>query len=156
MNHGRPTKTAQVQIQEKLRRYFEYGITATLAAEKTGMNIKTVCKYFDEWSERLVEQQSSEYFERQKIERERIIISLDRQIVSVIESLDDIENEIQKYKDENKAIPRYLFSHRLEIQKFIASLIEKKGAFVLQIPVDEALKQKIAEMLREHATRPSS
>lgn len=154
MDHGRPSKAAQTRVQEKLRECFEYGLTATLAAQRTGVNIKTVCKYFDEWTEQITEQQNSDYFERQRVERERIIISLDRQIADGIDSLEDVNNEIKKY--DGKTIPRYLFGHRLEIQKFISSLIEKKGAFALQPPVDEALKQKIAEMLKEHATRSSS
>ena len=156
MNQGRPGKATQITIQEKLREYFEYGVTATLASEKTGINIKTVCKYFEEWYEAQVEQQNSDYFERQKVERGRIIVSLDRQIVDAMESIEDIDAEIQQYKKDNKTIPRHLFVQRLDIQRFIVSVIEKKGSFALQPLIDEALRQKISEMLKEHAARQSS
>lgn len=154
MYHGRPSKAVQIRIQEKLRECFEYGLTATFAAERTGVNIKTVCKYFDEWTEQITEQQNLDYFERQRLERERIIISLDRQIANGIDSLKEIDGEIKKYG--SKTIPRHLFSHRLEVHKFISNLIERKGVFALQPPVDEALRQKISEMLREHVTKSSS
>ncbi len=53
--NGRPPKTTQLQMQKELRQYFERGISATVASSKTGINIKTVCKYFEEWSERIKE-----------------------------------------------------------------------------------------------------
>lgn len=156
MNHGHPSKPAQVQMQEKLRRYFELGISATLAAQKVGLNVKTACKYYDEWTERITEQQNGDFLERQKADRERTIISFDTQILDMLDSLDSVNIEIKRYQDEKNPVPRYLFAHRLEVQKVIADLIAKRGAFAMQPSIDDNLREKIQELIREHAARSSS
>lgn len=151
LNHGRPSKSTQTQMHEKLKKYFEYGITATTAAQEIGLNIKTVCKYFEEWSEAALEQQNQDYIERQKIERERTIISFDRQIIEAIELLEGVKSEIKKHQE--KQIPRHLMMHRLEIQKFIATLVDKRGSFAMHLTVDDAVRKKIAELIRKDENR---
>jgi hypothetical protein len=156
MSLGRPSRTAQIHIREKLRECFEYGLSATITAQKTKINIKTVCKYFDEWLEQITEQQTADFLENQKTERTRIIISFDKQILDVAESLSEINFEIKKNKDGGQSVPRYLLAFRLDMQKFIASLIERRGSFALQQPIDEKMKTIITDMVREHASKQSS
>jgi len=52
-SNGRPTQKQQLEIQETLRKYFEKGISASSTSQRTGINIKTVCKYFEEWIEQI-------------------------------------------------------------------------------------------------------
>ena len=148
---GRPAKETQLSIQKILRQYFERGITASLTAQRTGTNINTVCKYFDEFYEQAAESEKFDFLERQKKERERIVISFDGQILDAYESLDDLDSQIKKYKQDDKVIPRHLLSLKLEVMKYITSLTEKKGAFVMQPAMDEALQNKIEEYMRENA-----
>ena len=140
-------------MQKELRKYYERGISATVTASKTGINVKTVCKYFAEWSEQISESESSDFLERQKNERSQIIVAFDEQILSVHEQLDEIENQIKKYKQENKIIPKHLLSLRLEIVKYVSSLIEKKGLFTIQLPPDEVIEQKVKEIIKKHVPK---
>lgn len=139
---GRPTKTKQIEIQRELRKFFDLGITATLAAEKTGFNIKTVCKYFEELSEQLQEQEDKDFVEQYKKDRLRIINSLDMLLLRTNESLDLIDSEIQSHIKAGTSIPRHVISQKQDIMRFMFSVIEKKGTFSLQPTVDETIKKK--------------
>jgi hypothetical protein len=155
--NGRPTKSGQIDIETKVRKYFEQGLSATVTAMKTGINIKTVCKYYNEWSDQIRESESDDFLERQKDHRNQIIVTFDEQIFLVNRQLDDIENQIKKYKNENRIIPGHLLGLRLDIVKFLCTLIEKKGLFVMQPTMDEGLANKIKEMLNGNGkARPSS
>jgi AraC-like DNA-binding protein len=136
-------------MRKKLRKYFEHGLSATLAAQKSGMNIKTTCKYFDQWTQEISEQETLDFLQRQKLERERTIISHDKQILEAVETLDELNEQIQECKDTKKPVPRFLFSHKLELQKFIVSTLDKKGAVSAQIPLDDRIKQKISELIQD-------
>ena len=91
--------------------------------------------------------------ERQKNERSQIIVAFDEQILSVHAQLDEIENQIKKYKQENKIIPKHLLCLKLEIVKYISSLIEKKGLFTIQLPPDEVIERKIEEKIKQYVSK---
>ena len=154
--NGRPSKMTQLHIQKLLRTYFERGIGASVTSEETGINNKTVCKYFDEWSEQISESETVDFLERQKKERERVVVTFDKQILDACKFLDYVNDEIEKCSKENKAIPRHLISSKLEIMKFISSLTERKGSFVMQPIMGEALKKKIEEWMREYGETRSN
>lgn len=148
--NGRPSKTSQLEIQRELRSCFEQGIYALLTAEKTGINIKTVCKYFDFWTQEIIESEESDFLERQKKERTRILVSLDNQIIDAYKLLDSVDEEIKKIKEQHKAVPIQLFFLRLAVMRQISALIEKKGSFAMQPIMDEALQKKILEIAKKH------
>jgi hypothetical protein len=147
MNRGHPSRSEQMQMQKELRKYFECGLSAILAAQKTGVNVNTAYKYFDEWVQEISEQETMDFIERQRLDRERIILSYDRQILEAVETLDILNVQIQKCKE--KSMPGFLFSHKLELQKFIVSTLDKKGAVSAQIPLDDKIKQKISELIQD-------
>ena len=149
MKQGRPTRQVQVDTQNELRRYFEYGITAALAAQKTKTNVKTAYKYFDKWAQEVAEQETLDFLQRQKLERQRIIVSYDKQIIEAIGTLDELNYQIQKCKKDKKPISGFLFSHKLELQKFIISTLDKKGTVSAQMPLDYTIKQKISELIQD-------
>jgi len=147
--NGRPPKTGQLEIQREIRPYFEKNISATLTAEKTGINIKTVCDYFNGWIEKIYKPEESDFFERQRNEKTRIIVSLDNQILDAHNFLDKIDEEIKKLNEQNKPVA-HLFSFRLGVMRHILTLTEKKGTFSMQPTMDEALEKEIAEKVRGH------
>ena len=140
----------QLEIQRTLRPYFEQGISTTLTAEKTGINIKTVYKYFDFWLQEINEQETSDFLERQRKEKIRIIVSFDKLILEANKHFDNINDEINRLQKEQKAIPRHFFSLKLDAMRYISYLIEKKGSFSMQPTMDEALEKKINEMIKSH------
>lgn len=147
---GRPSVTDQVQIRKILRPYYENGYSAYYTAQKTGINVKTVCRYYNEWSEQIEEAELADFLERQKRDRIQIIISYDRDIAETTEILDQVKTEIEKFQKDKKAVPRHLLTHKLEIIKFRSLLKEKKAALILKPPLDEALVKKINEKIGEY------
>jgi len=148
--NGRPSKNEQLQIQRELLPYFEQGITPGVTAEKTGINIKTVYDYFDDLVEKASKLEESDFLQRQRNERIRIIISFDKQILEANKHFDDINDEINRLKKEQKTIPQHLFSLRLDAMKYRSYLTEKKGIFLMQPTMEEALEKKVSEMIKKH------
>ena len=148
---GRPARLVQQNMQKTLRLYYERGISATATAQRTGININTVCKYFEEFYEQVTESEKLDFLERQKKDRERIIITFDGQILDAYKFLDELDLVIKNYKGEKKLVPRHLLSLRLETMKYITSLTEKKGSFEMQPAMDDAIKKKIEEFVKENA-----
>ncbi len=151
-NHrnGRPSRAGQLHIQKQLRPFFERGISASLTAKKTENNIKTVCKYFDFWAQEISELEENDFLERQKKERNRILVSFDKQILEAYDLLDYINEEIKKLREQDKTVPRHYLSSKLDVMRYISSLVEKKGSFAMQLTMDESLEKKIGEMIRKH------
>ncbi|MDE1770564.1 MAG: hypothetical protein KGI28_08450 [Thaumarchaeota archaeon] len=145
---GRPSKGEQIQMQKVLRKYFERGISATSVSSETGYNIKTVCKYFDEWAEQIMDLDRKDFFEQQKLDRVQIISSFDKQIIDAYKFLDEISEQISYSKKKDNTIPKYLLTSHLEVMRYISSITEKRGAFLMSPVIDRVLKDKILEMMK--------
>ena len=140
--NGRPTQKGQLEIQRELKPYFEKGICASFTSEKTGINIKTVCKYFKFWVQEISEaEDNNDFLENQKQVRTRTLVSLDNQILDAYNFLDKIDEEIKKTKEQNKPLMP-LFSFRLGVMRHIATLTKEKGSFSMHPTMKEALEMK--------------
>jgi hypothetical protein len=137
-------------MKNTLRQYYENELSALYTSEKTGFNLKTVYKYFNDWSEQIEEVESSNFLERQKQDRMQIIISYDSQIDETRQLLSQVNLEIENCIKEKKTIPRHLFSNKLEVMKFRSLLVEKKAAFIMQPTMDEALENVIKNKMEKH------
>ena len=147
-NNGRPSRSGQVQIQSVLRKHFERNLSAAYTAQITGFNIKTVCKYFDEWADQINQAEQQDFVSREKKERLHIILGYDNLIYENYELLDEIKEQIKKFRKDAKAVPRYLIASYIEILKSISSLYEKKGSFSLNMPIDESVKKMVREEIQ--------
>ena len=128
---GRPSIQSSLDMQKELRQYFMQGYEAEFTSGQTGHDIKTVYKYFHEFAEEIIRSDTEDWQSKRDFERTRIIISLDRQIFQANKYVQEIENEIKNFRDENKLPPRHLMSSYFEITRYITSLIETKGSFAL-------------------------
>jgi len=115
-SNGRPTQKQQIEIQETLRGYFEKGVSATVTSNITGTNIKTVCKYFEEWSVQIKNINDIDFLNRIKLERERYLSVLDQQLLKLYEMQEEIEEDNWS---------RY-YKERMNIVNMICQLINKK------------------------------
>jgi superfamily I DNA/RNA helicase len=142
-NPGRPAKAVQRQMEKILRPYFERNVTASYAARETGINIKTVCNYFNQWSEQIRTETQKDFLSRQQELRERTILNYDDLIFKEYQILDNVDKAIKRYKNE---VPKHLVNVFQDLIKTIANLIEKKGQFTIQPVPEEVIRQKISEM----------
>jgi predicted metalloprotease with PDZ domain len=88
-----------------LSQYYENGFSSSYTSQKTGLDIKTVCKYFHELSDKIEKAEMADFLERQKRDWIQTIISYDFQIAESIETLGQINLEIEKSLKEKKDVP---------------------------------------------------
>jgi len=88
---GRPTKGEQLNIERTLRPYFENSISATFTAFETGFDKKTVLKYFNQWKEEILESENPEFFKKCKEEKQRSLLTYEKQISSLVKDKKEIE-----------------------------------------------------------------
>lgn len=146
--NGRPSKKKQLRIAQILRPYFERGYTATFTAEKTRFNVKTVCKHFNRWAEQITQSQERDFFARDEVLRARITLSDENVLFELYELRDQIKKEIKKYQKENKFVPKHTWSAPVEVLKTILLLTEKKNKFCIEPTLDESVKMKIREKIK--------
>jgi hypothetical protein len=148
--NGRPDVNTQNQIKNILLQCYEDGLSAYYTTKKTGYNIKTVYKYFNDWSEEIEESEMDDYLERQKRERIKTIVAYDSQLDETAKLLSQVNLEIESSIKEKKSIPKHLLGYKLEIMKFKALLLEKKTGFSMQPTMNEAMIKKVKEAMEKH------
>ena len=117
-SNGRPSKKEQLGIQNVLKPFFQRGVSANATAKETKLNIKTVRNYFREWEKDLVE--DTDFLERCKIEKERSVLSLDNEIIS----LDKLERELELLIKKFKKAGNYMLFEKFT--KLIIKIKEQK------------------------------
>src|SRR5437016_824521 len=118
-NKGRPSEPQQHEIETKLCSYFDSGVTASYAAKKTGINIKTVCRYFNKFSQEIREIDDKDFLSRQKEQRERAILGFDDLIFKEYQILDNIQDQMKNYTEKNLDLPKHLINSFQDIIKSI-------------------------------------
>lgn len=141
--NGRPSKTEQLEIQGKLRPYFEKGITPFVTSKKTGINIKTANKYFDLWYEEIKNSQNEDFIERCKRAKEQAIVVCDEQLLQLYE----MQNELKKHSEEkHKSEPeRWMYKIRLDITNSIVNLASLKTALANSPTADVTLQKLLTK-----------
>jgi len=142
---GRPTKTQQLGIQKELREHYERGTSASFTSSKTGINIKTVCHYFNEWTNELKQIEENDFVIRQRREKERSIMNFEYMTDKLYELLEQIEKEITNYTKEKKPVPKHLFSLKLQTLSTISSFTQAKGAFGMTPTIDFDMEEFIIQ-----------
>lgn len=82
MKRGRPTLHSQREIKEIILEYYEQNISAKVAARNSGINRKTILKYYKVWDTEMTEP-SENFMLRINTTKEKTIESLDRNIISL-------------------------------------------------------------------------
>ncbi|QLH03645.1 hypothetical protein C5F47_08890 [Nitrosopumilus cobalaminigenes] len=133
MSNGRPTAQQQITLQNKLRSYYEKGISATQAARHCNINPKTACKYFREWSNEINQTESKEFENKITEMRLQHLTVLDRQLAEL------------NYMFESVYHGR-TFQDKLNIVKMILQIMDRKEKLFKDIKnTPKILKKKSRE-----------
>jgi len=101
MKQGRPTRYEQNRIKNILQPFYQKGISANETSAKTGINIKTILKYYKRWNEEIVDS-DKDFLMRVRITKEQTIQTMDREILSLYdqeEEIESIKNSIKRNGD---------------------------------------------------------
>jgi len=93
-DRGRPSKAQELEIERKLQTFFIKTYSATFTAKKTGYNIKTVTKYYNQFKQEILESETTDFVKRCKEEKEKCLYAYDELIYSLYEDRKDIERLI--------------------------------------------------------------
>lgn len=151
---GRPSETEQLEIERKLRPYFEKSISSSVTSRETRINIKTVRKYFHEWYEEIKSSEHPDFIERSKIAKEQAILAYDDQLLILYKVQEDIEKQAEDSIKQSSGIPkldRWLYKQRVEVSIAIVNLINFKTTLANTPTADITLAKKVQELLKKYA-----
>ncbi len=96
MKRGRPTQHDQREIRLIISQYYEKDISANVAARNSKTNYKTVLKYYKKWDEKMCDTEEKDFLVRIKNTKERVIQSLDEDIITLTNDEEKIKFLIEK------------------------------------------------------------
>ena len=96
MKRGRPTQHDQKEIKRIIFQYYEKDISAKVAARNSKTNYKTVLKYYKKWDEKMYDTEEKDFLVRIKNTKERVIQSLDEDIITLTNDEEKIKFLIEK------------------------------------------------------------
>jgi len=155
LSRGRPNKSKQLQIERKLRPYFERMLTTSLAAKETGVNINTVKKYYKIWSDEIKSTEHPDFMERSKIIIRNSILALDNQLSKLYKLQEILEKQINYNIKQNNKIPNLelgIYKTSILLSDKISDLILKKTNLIVTPTADITLSNELKEILIEHGT----
>lgn len=96
MQRGRPTQHEQREIKKNIFYYYENNVEASTASRMSGYDYKTVLRHYKIFDKEILESEKNTFLERTKIAKEKLILSLDVDILSLTKSIEKIENSIEQ------------------------------------------------------------
>lgn len=155
MNRGRPNKAEQLQIERKLRPYFERMLTVSFAARETGINVNTVKKYYKTWYNEIISTEHPDFIKRSKITILNANVALDYQLSKLYKLQAIIEKQIKHSIKQNNGIPHLennTYKTSILLAEKISDLILKKTNLTTTPTADVILSNEIKEYLIENGT----
>ena len=126
-DRGRPSKAEELEIEQTLQTFFIKTYSATFTAKKTGYNIKTVAKYYNQFKQEILESETLDFVKRCKEEKEKCLYAYDELIYSLYEDRKDIERLIdasEKIGDLQNVTK--LYRTKLKINEDIGNFVSAK------------------------------
>ena len=125
-SNGRPSKQEQLNLQKTLQENYEKGISATKTADLTGINVKTVCKYFNEWHKQINEIEKSKFQDRILEARSQHLIVLDNQLNNLYKLQNKMQENTVTGSNINGIRHNYNFREILTVIKMILEIMDRK------------------------------
>lgn len=159
---GRPTLEEQLEIENKLRPYFNSDFDPKIASEKTGISVETVRKHFRIHIDRLRENYSEDLVERQKDAKARLLNAIDNIHFDILAQHNrftraiiahEQEYEQNRYTKEGKSIP-YMPNLALEdrlsaVVKTKLDIYDKKASILAAPTIDEQTEKSMLKRFQK-------
>lgn len=143
MKRGRPTLYDQKKIKDEIFSYYENNMEAITASVKTGINYKTIIKYYGMWDRETFELEKNDHLTRIKITKAKTLCMLDHQFYPLIHE----QKTIQRLMDDalkNGITSEYEKLSRLKIKitEQILDIMSAKINLIGTPTADVIIKQK--------------
>lgn len=150
MKRGRPNKSEQLQIERKLRPYFERMLSVSFAAKETGVNVNTVKKYYKTWSDEIKSTEHPDFIKRSKIIIRNSVLAIDHQLLKLYKLQETIEKQITHNIKQHNGIPDLslgLYKVSILLSDKISDLILKKTNLTVTPTADVTLSNEVKDLL---------
>ena len=150
MKRGRTNKAEQLQLERKLRPYFEKTLSVSFAARETGVNINTVKKYYKTWSDEIKSTEHPDFIERSKIIIRNSVLAIDHQLSKLYKLQEIFEKQINHNIKQNNKIPNLeinIYKTGILLSDKISDLILKKTNLIATPTADVTLSHEIKDLL---------
>ena len=152
--NGRPSEAEQLEIERTLRPYFEKSTSPYVTSRETGIDIKTVRKYFNEWVEEIMEPEHKDFIYRSKIAKEQAILACGDQLLKLYKIQEYIEKQTEDTIKQSGGIPKseqWLYKRQIDVSNAISNLISFKTTLTNTPTADIRLEKKTEELLKKYA-----
>lgn len=105
---------------------FKKGFSANFTSNETGFNIKTVCKYYNDWTKKIGGAGFASFIDNQRIIKQQAILVIDREVFELYDLQSVINSEISSYQKKNQHIPNHLINAKLKCCKEILNSFNLK------------------------------
>jgi len=124
---GRPTISEQLSLQKDLRKYYERGISATSTANTLDVNVKTVCKYFKQWSQEINELASKKFKDQIIENKAQHLMVLDKQLQYLYDLQEEMNHNTMTVNGMTGSSHNFNFREKLAATKMILEIIDKRN-----------------------------
>ena len=145
--NGRPSIAEQIGIQKQLWPFFEQQYKTSRVASETGINVKTVRKYFRIWYSKFIFVQDQEFFKNCRISNGRTILELEDQLVKLEKRAGELEAAIESSGSIQEK--RWMYSENRKTQELLSKLYVEKNHLESTATADVTLKKECNEILKE-------
>lgn len=144
--NGRPSIAEQIEIESQLWPYFESGYKVQRAADETGINVKTVRRYFKKWYEKYKSVQGPEFFKNCRLSNGRTILELNK----IIWKLEKQIEEIDMVKELSGSIQdkRWLYVEKRKTLESLSKLYMQRNNLENTPTADVTLNLEVDEIFR--------
>lgn len=149
MNHGRPSKKLQVEIQNKIEPYFYNGYSARKTSELLDIDKKTVQKYFNIILSAYKNSVQSDSEKRAEDERAKVMIFLENRSDELLILLNKCNSELKKITLDDKTfkIYKFLFDATLRINLNLVNIQAMKMNTALTLSEAELISTQLGDVL---------
>ena len=140
-------------MEKTLQDYFLKGFSKIGTVANTGINKKTVSKYFRRWDDEWLEEDKTEFEYGFNTMRSRIRVACDFQLKQLYKIQDDLNHEIEDRKSENnRKIPygKGMYKERIKISTTICEIMDHIGTLLVARKPEEIQAVVEKQMLEEH------
>lgn len=145
--NGRPTLAEQSEIEKQIWPYFEQGYKPDRVAFETGINVKTVRRYFRIWREKYISVQGPEFFKNCKLSNGRTILELNTGILKLEKRSSELNAEIESPGPIHDK--RWMYAEYRKTQELISKLYLEKNALENTPTADVLVKTDVDEIFRK-------
>lgn len=163
---GRKISHEKAILMPYLRKYFKMGLSPFSACQfimeekeikekKISISERMVRNYFKGWAHQLYAEKNRNFIQNEKETKNRFALAVDLQLVDLYRIRDDINSELQSYREQGIPITAQNGMYRLrgDLAHRISEILKLKLEVELEPAIDEVIEKEIDEWVRKEKER---